>query len=97
MQATPGRKQRPLTMRQCEILSFLEQQPVPPSYRQIGVRFGIRSPNGVRAHLMALQAKGHIRINPDSRSAIECLTTRWVNGRMPLLGTIGESGAIAWL
>lgn len=96
MQVASRRKQRPLTTRQCEILSYLEQQPVPPSYRQIGARFGIRSPNGVRAHLMALQAKGCIRIHSDSHAAIECLTTRWIDGRLPLLGTISESGAIAW-
>jgi repressor LexA len=39
---------------------FLQQQGCPPSYREIGQAFGIRSTNGVSAHLQALEKKGYI-------------------------------------
>ncbi|GIX45837.1 MAG: LexA repressor [Candidatus Tectimicrobiota bacterium] len=55
----------PLTARQRQILDFIAQvvaaTGVPPSLRQIGEALGIRSTNGVRAHLKALEKKGYIR------------------------------------
>ena len=53
-----------LTARQQQILAYIEQEitttGVPPSIRQIGAALGIRSTNGVRAHLKALEKKGYI-------------------------------------
>ena len=53
-----------LTARQQEILDYIEQvvstTGVPPSIRQIGAALGIRSTNGVRSHLKALEKKGYI-------------------------------------
>ena len=47
------------------MLDFIERETrstgVPPSIRQIGAALGIRSTNGVRLHLQALQKKGYIR------------------------------------
>ena len=47
------------------MLDYIERETrstgVPPSIRQIGTALGIRSTNGVRLHLQALQKKGYIR------------------------------------
>lgn len=64
--STSGRTMRPqLTARQQEMLDYIERETsstgVPPSIRQIGAALGIRSTNGVRLHLQALQKKGYIR------------------------------------
>lgn len=54
----------PLTERQQQMLDFIENivttTRVPPSIRQIGEALSIRSTNGVRAHLKALEKKGYI-------------------------------------
>ena len=53
-----------LTQRQREILDFISTQidrhGYPPSLREIGEHFGIRSTNGVSDHLKALQKKGFL-------------------------------------
>jgi repressor LexA len=53
-----------LTARQQQLLRYIEQvvstTGVPPSIRQIGAALGIRSTNGVRSHLKALEKKGYI-------------------------------------
>ena len=53
-----------LTDRQREILEFINQsireRGYPPTLREIGVQFGIRSTNGVNDHLRALEKKGHL-------------------------------------
>lgn len=51
------------TARQAEIFDFVLQRCLngnPPTIRDIGKRFEIRSPNGVMCHLNALKAKGMI-------------------------------------
>ena len=54
----------PLTERQEKILDFIKhcigQQGYPPTIREIGEHFGIRSTNGVNDHLKALERKGHL-------------------------------------
>jgi repressor LexA len=54
----------PLTDRQQEILSFIkraiQEQGYPPTIREIGEAFGIRSTNGVNDHLKALERKGYL-------------------------------------
>jgi len=53
-----------LTARQQEMLDYIERvvntTGYPPSIRQIGEALNIRSTNGVRAHLKALEKKGYI-------------------------------------
>lgn len=55
---------RPLTERQRAILQFIADHIAsngfPPTLRDIGRRFAIRSTNGVNDHLHALERKGHI-------------------------------------
>ncbi|MBA3460893.1 MAG: transcriptional repressor LexA [Deltaproteobacteria bacterium] len=54
-----------LTHRQREILDFISSSIVergfPPTLREIGEHFQIRSTNGVNDHLKALEKKGHLR------------------------------------
>ncbi|MGE0866933.1 MAG: transcriptional repressor LexA [Kofleriaceae bacterium] len=54
-----------LTLRQREILDFISASIVergfPPTLREIGEHFNIRSTNGVNDHLKALEKKGHLR------------------------------------
>ena len=54
-----------LTHRQREILDFISASIVergfPPTLREIGEHFQIRSTNGVNDHLKALEKKGHLR------------------------------------
>lgn len=54
-----------LTERQREILEFITssitERGYPPTLREIGEHFGIRSTNGVNDHLKALEKKGHLR------------------------------------
>src|SRR5260370_17269732 len=55
----------PLTERQEKILSFIKKsivdQGYPPTIREIGEHFGIRSTNGVNDHLKALERKGYLQ------------------------------------
>ena len=67
----------PLTEKQQAILDFirrttyLEQRP--PTVREIGDQFGIRSPNGVLTHLRALAKKGRLQATAyASRGATPC-------------------------
>src|SRR5205814_10347249 len=54
-----------LTHRQREILDFISasiaERGFPPTLREIGEHFHIRSTNGVNDHLKALEKKGHLR------------------------------------
>jgi len=54
----------PLTDRQEKILTFIKksihEQGYPPTIREIGEHFGIRSTNGVNDHLKALERKGYL-------------------------------------
>jgi repressor LexA len=54
-----------LTFRQREILDFISasimERGFPPTLREIGEHFSIRSTNGVNDHLKALEKKGHLR------------------------------------
>jgi repressor LexA len=54
-----------LTERQQQILDFItgsiNERGFPPTLREIGEHFGIKSTNGVNDHLKALEKKGHLR------------------------------------
>jgi len=54
----------PLTERQEKILAYIKKsiqdQGYPPTIREIGEHFGIRSTNGVNDHLKALERKGYL-------------------------------------
>jgi repressor LexA len=71
-----------LTDRQREILDFISQsireRGYPPTLREIGLHFGIRSTNGVNDHLRALEKKGHLQ-----REDLKSRALRPVGARAP--------------
>src|SRR5471030_263039 len=84
-----------LTQRQREILDFISASIVergfPPTLREIGEHFSIRSTNGVNDHLKALEKKGHLRredlqsramrpVLPDGMGEVVPLGTRLAAG-----------------
>jgi repressor LexA len=89
-------QQRPLTERQEAVLQFIRQhiqeQGFPPTLREIGRHFGIRSTKGVNDHLVALERKGRIKRYPELSRGIEIVgDNRRVPENvesLPLLGTI---------
>lgn len=74
-----------LTERQKEILRFIaraaEERGFPPTIREIGSEFGIRSTNGVNDHLKALERKGYLsRHDQQSRTLVPTKTARLALG-----------------
>ena len=63
-----------LTTRQQEIYDFIceriDNRGFPPTIRDIGTAFAIKSPNGVMCHLKALEKKGFINREGKSARAI---------------------------
>lgn len=53
-----------LTARQCEVLEcivdYMRLHDYPPTLRELGATLGIRSTNGVKDHLTALEKKGYL-------------------------------------
>jgi repressor LexA len=64
-----------LTNRQQEIFEFIRERirsdGIPPTMREIGQKFDIRSTNGVREALAVLEKKGYIRRKPYLSRGIE--------------------------
>lgn len=83
--ATRTLGRRETTPRQREILrwirAFIHENGFPPSIREIGAGFGIRSTNGVADHLRALEAKGEIKVDFSKSRAIRVL-----GGPCPMCG-----------
>jgi repressor LexA len=85
---------RALTSRQQSILDWLrdeiDRRGVPPTIREIGEEFGIRSTKGVEDHLAALERKGAIRRERGKSRAIEVVSRPDLRGArlVPLLGRI---------
>ena len=83
-----------LTSRQKEIYEFIREKiqvrGYPPTVREIGNQFGIRSPNGVMCHLKALQKKGLIERVPHMSRAIKMLDdpVNPARGNLKVLGRI---------
>lgn len=73
---------RKLTEKQTLILAWLidqlEGKRHSPTVREIGLQFGIRSPNGVMCHLRALEAKGYIENDPLISRSIRILRREMV-------------------
>jgi len=81
-----------LTERQQEILDFIsasiQERGYPPTLREIGLHFGIRSTNGVNDHLRALEKKGHLQ-----REDLKSRALRPVSTTSPAAGGQRRSGA----
>jgi len=91
---------RPLTTRQSEILEYLrdeiDRRGVPPTIREIGEEFGIRSTKGVEDHLAALERKKFIRRERGKSRAIEILDRPDLRGArlVPLIGRIAAGSPV---
>lgn len=68
---------RGITERQRQVLRFIQdfisKEGFPPTLREIGNNFGMKSTNGVNDHLVALEKKGFIRRRSDISRGIEIL------------------------
>ncbi len=89
-----------LTSRQRAILDWLrdeiDRRGLPPTIREIGEEFGIRSTKGVEDHLAALERKGVIRRERGKSRAIEVAARPDLRGArlVPLLGRIAAGAPI---
>ncbi len=88
-----------LTERQREIYDFIkhkiESRGYGPTVREIGLGFGIKSPNGVMCHLKALEKKGLIKRETFSARAIQLVDHRPPAVGMPLLGLVAAGSPTA--
>ncbi|MFA7330613.1 MAG: transcriptional repressor LexA [Candidatus Delongbacteria bacterium] len=95
-----------LTSRQEEVLDYLRQAlekgGAPPSYRELGERFGIKSTNGVKVLLDALERKGYLQRVAGRARALELTTSALTDRRdlelsvrsVPLLGRVAAGEPI---
>ncbi len=81
-----------ITERQQEIYSFirstLDRRGMPPTMREIGEKFGIRSTNGVEGHLAALEAHGLIIRERGKSRGIVLESQGRPRASIPLLGRV---------
>jgi repressor LexA len=94
---------KPLTERQQAVLDYIRRQVhqkgYPPSIREIGLEFGIRSTNGVRTILDALERKGEINRTPRLSRSIELIKppaapSRPAMTRIPIVGRVAAGTPI---
>jgi repressor LexA len=101
---SPRHSNQNLTTRQEEVLRYLcdilDGNGLPPSYREIGAHFGIRSTNGVKVVLDALERKGFIRRHGGRARGIEVLIQAGVEAKesqgvqVPLIGRVAAGEPI---
>src|SRR5205085_2810085 len=88
-----------LTDRQMQIYEFIgskiETRGYGPTVREIGLAFGIKSPNGVMCHLKALEKKGLIIREGFSARAIQLVDHRHPGADLPLLGLVAAGAPLA--
>lgn len=87
-----------LTDRQREIYEFIrhkiESRGYGPTVREIGLGFGIKSPNGVMCHLKALEKKGLIKREGFQARAIQLIGHRPPMPGLPMLGLVAAGSPI---
>jgi repressor LexA len=81
-----------LTDRQRQVLDFISdsirKRGYPPTLREIGSHFGIRSTNGVNDHLRALEKKGYLHREDLKSRALRPLQTEDQYVEVPVLGRV---------
>jgi repressor LexA len=71
------------------IQESIQENGFPPTLREIGAHFGIRSTNGVNDHLLALQRKGYLRRQDmKSRALRPTASAGGVPREVPLVGRV---------
>lgn len=92
-----AKKKESLTARQRAIYDFLKDKILTrgygPTVREIGTKFGIRSPNGVMCHLKALEKKGLITRESHMSRAIQ-LSEPLTKMSLPLAGRIAAGNPL---
>jgi repressor LexA len=87
-----------LTERQRHIYEFIcekiERHGYPPSIREIGDAFRIKSPNGVMCHLKALEKKGLIKRDVKHARAIQIDGVHTGGATLPMLGLVAAGPAM---
>jgi repressor LexA len=88
-----------LTPRQQEIYDFIcqriDDRGFPPTIRDIGTAFDIRSPNGVMCHLKALEKKGYITREGKSARAIRPTNRPTLKVGLPFKGLVAAGAPLA--
>lgn len=81
-----------LTDRQRQVLDFISdsirKRGYPPTLREIGSHFGIRSTNGVNDHLRALEKKGYLHREDLKSRALRPIVTEEEFVEIPVLGKV---------
>jgi repressor LexA len=81
-----------LTDRQREILDFISRsiakRGYPPTLREIGSHFGIKSTNGVNDHLRALEKKGYLQREDLKSRALRPIVSTGETVEVPILGRV---------
>jgi repressor LexA len=90
---------RGLTKRQQLVLEYIQESiqehGYPPTLREIGAHFGIRSTNGVNDHLLALERKGYLRREDmKSRALRPTASAGGVPREVPLIGRVAAGQPI---
>src|SRR6478752_2866204 len=90
--------QSSLTSRQQEIYDFIcrriDDRGFPPTIRDIGTAFAIKSPNGVMCHLKALEKKGFIVREGKSARAIRPTHRIVAKNGLPFKGLVAAGSPI---
>src|SRR5581483_10775233 len=98
-EATPMADSSMLTSRQQEIYDFIcqriDDRGFPPTIRDIGTAFAIKSPNGVMCHLKALEKKGFIVREGKSARAIRPTQRIVPKSGLPFKGLVAAGAPIA--
>jgi repressor LexA len=88
----------PLTPKQQKIYEFIcgriDERGYPPTIRDIGTAFDIRSPNGVMCHLKALEKKGFIIRDGKQARAIRPTHRRGNRPGLPFKGLVAAGSPI---
>jgi SOS-response transcriptional repressor LexA len=90
-----------LTERQSKVLKFIERSVLasgyPPTLREIGHAFGIRSTNGVNDHLRALMRKGYLAKEEGKSRTLKLLQPKAKSSsqrrqakNIPVIETLGD-------
>lgn len=87
-----------ITERQQEIYKFIrstvDTRGIPPSMREIGEQFGIRSTNGVEKHLAALEKSGHIVRERGKSRGLSLHSGNRTQATIPLLGRVAAGAPV---
>jgi len=87
-----------LTERQQDILEFIrstvDTRGIPPTMREIGAKFGIRSTNGVEGHLAALERQGLITREKGKSRGVALPSVGRSTVVIPLLGRVAAGSPV---